>query len=136
MNGNRIPSCGLMVSSPISTPATTGLRSSSAKIAIIIAVVRNALWPEIRQNKAAGDSSDRNRNPPVGDMPASDRDEHRNAHQRPACQRGKVIQLPERCGEPHHARRIRPVLAGKLHAEEIADRLVIGREIVEPPGIG
>lgn len=67
-------------------------------------------------------------------MPARRHDKDGNPDQRPACQRGEIAQLPERCRQQHDTGWIRPVLAIEFHAEQGADRIVIGRQIVELPG--
>jgi hypothetical protein len=50
-----MPSCGLTVKSPISTPAAIGRSSRQAKIASSAAVVSSELCPDSTQSSAAGE---------------------------------------------------------------------------------
>ena len=103
-------------------------------MAIRAAAVRNELCPETRQNNAAGESTTGTRIRQSDTCRRAATTKTRNPDQRPACQRGEIAQLPERCRQQHDTGWIRPVLAIEFHAEQGADRIVIGRQIVELPG--
>ena len=88
--GKRMPSCGLTVRSPISTPATTGRSSRQAKIASSAAVVSSELWPGQHAEQRRGRDQHDHQRAPVCDLAAAGEIEGKPAHRKPGEQRREI----------------------------------------------
>jgi len=92
--------------------------------------------PRNHAQHGGGREHERSQQAIVRDVVSRDREEQCSSQQGPYGQRLQIAQLPEWRGHEEYARRVRPVLAGIVRAEQRFKRAVIFGSVVESARIG